>query len=284
MIPTSGGFVNFATGDRAGNGRFLILADHSVFINAMMVHPETQNFDFAFNVVEWLSTGTPRRDRVLFVEEGQVQTKFDIPLVQEVPPLPPLDAFVPVINSFLGELQKETRGFNTILVPDEGRHMLWVAGLTVVLVLGLGCYGYIWLARARYRGEPGLSPLQNTLLRHSAEDPLLKQRQRALLASGNLWEMARMLLRQELPQLAGDKAPRVVRKGSWWQRRALQKQVDWVWKVAGGPAPVSVSPGRFARLPAEVHALKAALASGEIDFSPLSPRGRGGQESNGDQA
>src|SRR5205823_1025205 len=50
----------------------------SVFINEMMLPQDTQNVEFATNAVTWLKGG--QRQRVLFVEEGRIETKLEIPL------------------------------------------------------------------------------------------------------------------------------------------------------------------------------------------------------------
>ncbi len=255
---------NVAAVGQWGPGRLLVIADHSVFINAMMIRRDTDNFDFAFNCVEWLADGDPQRNRVLFVgEDGAIRKSFEVPL--GVPPMPSLDALVPPINNVLAGLQNDKDRpnlFNKVLVPSAQAHRHWIMGLTALLVFGLMLYGYFWLARARYRGEVGLPPLQKAVQRRGPDQSVQQQRHRALLAAGNLWEAARLLVRQELPELTGPRPPLV--RGGWWQRLKLRGQVRRLWRLAAGPGPGRVSPAEMARLPAEVRAVRRALAEGEL--------------------
>ena len=68
-----------------GNGRVLVLADHSIFINEMMLPSDNGNVEFTYNCLEWLR-GDPKdgRNQVLFVEDGTINSRFEVPL-KEVP-------------------------------------------------------------------------------------------------------------------------------------------------------------------------------------------------------
>lgn len=83
-----------------GGGRFLVLADHSVFINSMLL-PSAQfardaatgdsandNLAFASNCLDWLVTGPEgvTRNRVLFLEDGKIWTKNDYDLALQAVP------------------------------------------------------------------------------------------------------------------------------------------------------------------------------------------------------
>src|SRR5262249_30043110 len=91
LCQTTGDFWNmrvrrplFMVGGELGEGRVLVLADHSIFINEMMLPNDNENVEFTIACVRWLRGDTTskrgRRTKVLFVEEGQVQTKLEIPL------------------------------------------------------------------------------------------------------------------------------------------------------------------------------------------------------------
>src|SRR5262249_5411195 len=62
----------FAAGGEWGEGRVLVLSDHSVFINDMMLQGDNSNIDFTYNCLEWLRDGPEKRTHVLFVDEGSV--------------------------------------------------------------------------------------------------------------------------------------------------------------------------------------------------------------------
>ena len=49
----------FAVGGTVGKGRVLVLADHSIFINRMILPRETGNLEFAANCLHWLRGGRP---------------------------------------------------------------------------------------------------------------------------------------------------------------------------------------------------------------------------------
>src|SRR5262249_48445939 len=97
-----------------GAGRVLILADHSVFINAMLWQTNNQNLDFASNCVDWL-TEKGRRKEVFFFDEGIPAPSFDIPL-KEMPatPLPPPESLVVAFDQVLAGLERENR-FNELI-------------------------------------------------------------------------------------------------------------------------------------------------------------------------
>src|SRR5262249_30110277 len=85
----------FAAGATVGakGGRILVLADHSLFINGMMLQEDNGNFQFAYNCLKWLREGPEgKRDRVLFADEGKVVTDFTVPL-RTLPagPISPVD-------------------------------------------------------------------------------------------------------------------------------------------------------------------------------------------------
>jgi hypothetical protein len=268
----------FAIGGKFGGGRLLVLADHSVFINTMLLQPDNDNIAFAYNCIDWLSEGPPRRDKVLFVEDGIVQSVFDIPL-QEVPiPLPPLEALVPVVNDALANLDNED-AFNGLLLSAVPLPVI-LAALAVTSVLALITYGLYRLAAARHRIDLGAPPLATLLDRQTPAGSLLTRRYQALLDGGNLWEPARALVRQALEAagaLDGPSAasgtlpePRFEVSGGWWQRWNGVRQLRRLWRIAYGARPVRVPPREFARLLRELSGVEAALAAGSwrLDFSP----------------
>jgi hypothetical protein len=266
------GLPPFAVGGTVGPGRLLVLADHSLFINDMMLQPDTDNVDFTYNCLDWLTAGKPKGTHVLFVEEGDVQTAFDIPL-KEVPlPLPPLDSLVPLADDVIQQMEAQN-AFNEVLLDLVPFEQLWVA--LVVLLSGLlAVYGLYRLLRARHRVDPAAPLLDRLLAAVPAAGSVMEQRHRALLGRGNLWEPARALARQcfavaGIAGTDGRPAPPHVRvTGSWWQQRTLGRLVRRLWHLAYASRPVPVSPQEFARLPAEVEEVRAALASGVLELRP----------------
>ena len=114
----------FAAGGQVGNsnGRILVLADHSVFINDMMLQTDNDNFDLACNALQWL-TENGKRNRVLFVDEGTVVANFNVilkePPLPPLPGLPPEDELIRVTQNRLAQLQRENY-FNSKAVNALG--------------------------------------------------------------------------------------------------------------------------------------------------------------------
>jgi hypothetical protein len=88
------GFL-FAVGGDFGKGRVLVLADHSIFINEMML-TNPGNVDFAFNCLTWLSGDKQERDQVMLLQEGRIRS--DVELSMRVPTPSAEDIFRAVMN------------------------------------------------------------------------------------------------------------------------------------------------------------------------------------------
>jgi hypothetical protein len=268
----------FAIGGRIGDGRVLILSDHSVFLNDMMLPRDNDNFEFAANVVEWLKEpreGNPRRDRVLYVEEGTIRTDFEVKWKQVlVPPLPPPEDLLELGDRLVSGLEKE--GYfrdleerNVFTFDSEfGPNIL--RGVALTLTLGLLLYGGFRLVRGRQRFENGAPLFALALARATPEGMAVEQRHQALLKQRNLWEPASDLARQCLKLLApatarrGTTLPAMVAQGNWWRRRQWRRRIERLWQLAYGPRPVPVSAREFTRLLEQAEEIKAALHNGTV--------------------
>src|SRR5712692_4617281 len=104
----------FAAGGPHGAGKILILSDHSVFINEMMIQQDNDNFDFADHCIRWLmdrGKNQEERKQVLFLDEGETIDNFNVPLTLADVPRPPID----VVNQFLVKLEQENF-FNRLIL------------------------------------------------------------------------------------------------------------------------------------------------------------------------
>ena len=63
-------------------GKLLLLADHGVFINMMMMPRETDNLPFAMKTFTWLREGRKgeRHQALFFEENGRINPDFKVPL------------------------------------------------------------------------------------------------------------------------------------------------------------------------------------------------------------
>jgi hypothetical protein len=266
------GLVFAVGGDSGWGGRILILSDHSVFINAMMWQPDIDNFDFAYNCANWLTEGGKRR-HVLFLEEGQVQQTFEIPLKEPPPPpLPSLKAVVETVDNSIAELEKENtfnraiqKAVTNLAWPPD----VWLRGLILIATLGLAVVGLARLTQARHRHEK-VTPLPEAgSARTLAPPSLFEERNRSMLRNGNLWEAARALARQAFETALGSPfqaqrqastAPPSLRlPGSWWRNWRWRRRIHRLWQLAYGTRPVRISSRRLRRLGGEIETLKTLL-------------------------
>jgi hypothetical protein len=263
---------SFAAGGPWGKGRVLVLSDHSVFINAMLWQTDNSNLDFATNCMDWLRER--KRQRVLFLEEGTVRERFDIPLKNAgPPPLPPVDRLVQAVNGGLQGMEEENR-FNEIVRQIEERinHEAFLKGLAVVLTIGLAVYGLGRLGQARHRLEPGAPLLADTLSQAVRSVSVLDLRQRAMLRDDNYWEAAHALARQGLEAAlaagassrAATALPPLQIRGTWRQRWALRRQMRRLWRLAHRTRPRRVTAVGLRRIRASLAAVHKALADGTL--------------------
>lgn len=279
----------FAVGGRVGrgSGRVLVLGDHSIFINEMMLPTKINNVEFTYNCLGWLQdTGgidtrkrPIKRHKVLFLEEGTVQTNFNLPL-KEVPELPleALPTLLAKLQNTITEAEDDDGLSERLLDWLEEERPGAVRGLARWSVYVLGLLAFLYLAyrlgvRGRSAQDRAAPLLAEAVARQQGQviPPLLQQRQEAQLAAGNFWEAAHELARQTFTAAGISTAsawPRVWAEGSWWQRWTTLRRVRRLWRLAHDSRPVPVSPTAFRRLLRDLAALKSALANGTIHLAP----------------
>jgi hypothetical protein len=283
----------FAVGGTVGKGRVLVLADHSIFINRMILPRDTGNLEFAANCLHWLRGGastplemlraannpqalqqiTGQRDKALFWDDGQIRTDFRVPM-KEIPINPSLGsepAIVAAINQTVVKMEdrdafnrKLLDGFDDWDGPTRlGRYAVYA--LTFALLLFLG-YVVVW--RGRSRLDVSAPSLGYALAQHAPRLSLLEQRRRTMLRSGNVWETAHQLARQYFESagisLTESSAPRIVMRGGWWQTWRARRRIARLWELARGDAPIRISPAALKRRLRDLEELKTTLAKGTI--------------------
>jgi hypothetical protein len=267
-----GCYIAGTDSDSRPDQRMAVIAGHGIFMNAMMAQRDNDNFAFACNCIHWLTDGGKRK-RVLLLEEGTVQSQFDIP-IRETPGL-----HLPtsrVVNKILHNLEEE-RLFDRLLfkfIPPEAIKRMAL----ILCTVGLLIYGVRRLLRAQHRAEPrALAAATGQQATAEIELPVMNQRYRDVVRAGNFWEAARTLARSCFDQAAdgwhgstASSAPLVVADG-WLRRWMLARRVSGLWRLAHGPA-VTVTPRAFARIARQVQAVQGALANGTLRFDARARR------------
>jgi hypothetical protein len=256
----------YVMGGTLGKGRMLLLAGHGVFLNSMMVNQG--NDLFAWNCVEWLAEGEPKRTNVLFLEEGQVYGKFNVPLTPTPGGRTPTDQ---IINQALKGLENEN-WFNRLLFMLVPRSLI----LKIVLIAASIALVFYILRRLRlacHAQEPSV-PLVATSVAQTEQETVLAQRERAMLLEGNLWEALRAQARECFLSYTGSAAvpvppaPRIEISRRLLQAGGLRAQVRRLWELAYGDKTEVITPLEFDRLLVLIDKIKRDLARGFVRLLP----------------
>jgi hypothetical protein len=264
--------MTFGAGGPWGEGRILVLADHSIFINGMLLQADNDNCDFACKCLAWL-TGPDQRERVLLVDDGIIRTELDVELPGMLNmPRPTME----MANLLIRGLEDDNV-FNRIILGQVNRSHL-LAGLAAVLAIVVVCWGYYRLANFRYQPDPHVP----VVLAGGSSAPqagfLWEERWQALLAEGNLWEPAHSLAKIFLTNLgitqepgkaggAPQPAPAVNIEGSWARRRHLSRAFEQIWKLAHASEPMPISQAEFSRLEANVALIQQAVKDKQFQLA-----------------
>jgi hypothetical protein len=143
--------VNFAQIHQGRRQRILILADHSVFLNSMMLQDNNDNARFAAQTVRWLTEDGKRR-RVLFLVDGLPERRFmvspaEIPDPTRPPPRMPLPSAA-ALNQLLASWQQDDI-FNR-LIQERFSSSRMLSGFALGLTLMLLGYGFLRLWQGSY--------------------------------------------------------------------------------------------------------------------------------------
>jgi len=270
----------FMVGGEVGAGRVLVLADHSVFINEMMLPLDVKNVEFTSNAIAWLQGENGLRDRALLVEDGRIETKFDIPVKSgTIPPAEALRLLFAKRNLLLAKGEEklaelEDRGFYDNALIDwlarrgmpPGRLAYWSAGVATAL---LALLLLIRLAvRYRFSHDQTAPSLVSAVSGNFPSRSLAEQRNQALLRRNNLNEPAGALARHWFAGLGvevppGSAAPAFRVKGGWGERRRRARRLRALWELASGKSAAPVSAPQIWRLQREMEELAAAKGRGE---------------------
>lgn len=301
-----GGDLPAVAGRLLRNGsRLLATSDQSIFINSMLLPQDStnSNLDFTFNCLDWLIVGPggAKREYVLMLSDGRVETDFDL-ILQALPPTTPSEILdylrqhpEEIVNYLrkhpeiiLDNLDKaspllaelEDRGifsdledrnvFNRLLLEN---FPLWVF-VRNVLILGtlvLAGYGIRRLIAARRRIWKGVPRFAVALERYRSRGGLLEQRVKSALSTGQYYEAARdhartMFAELHLTPVVEGPPPRVQIDAGWWSRGQIERDLNEIWRIAFGDDPRPISAKEWAQWPRRVDALRKKIEAGVITF------------------
>ena len=127
----------------------LVLADQKVFVNGMILRTDNDNFDFAYNCIDWLRE-SGQRNKVLFIENGKIITEFPHDLFSPVKPKIPAPAAA-LVNQLVAGLEREN--FFDKMIYDTFPLGQILRVVSLILTTGLILLCLYRLVRARYRIE-----------------------------------------------------------------------------------------------------------------------------------
>jgi hypothetical protein len=256
--------------------RFLMLADHSVFINEMLIEPGTQNLELAYRVIEFLQ-GPQKRKRCLFIENGRVIEKFDglrqaFAKPKPQMPMPNLwnsqEKLVDLGNKIVDEAQSRNLPNNML------NKLVRFPSLMRLLVVLATLYGMWFLMRRFFSSrKPTDIPAAPSVAGVASGPPgVFDRRQKELIRRNNIYEPVRDMVRDYFGSLGieanpGPKMPEVVITRAVRKPESLRLALKDFWKLAyGEPQEMSVS--RWRELEGYFVRLRQAHADGKWYFLP----------------
>jgi hypothetical protein len=280
MAPQADRELPFAVGGSLGEGRILVCADHSLFINEMILDDECENLEFTVRCLDWLKADG-RRTRAMLVEDGRVYSNFDVQLkrLPSVPPLKVLQELLARRDEITEDIQHKLAESDSKDVADKSlmralggrgevqkrrlwRYAAWSCGLGLTLF-----FFYRISNHGRYFGERRLPLLGPAVEAQRPAGTLSELRPRGQIEAGNLWESARELAQISFGQNPGldGPAPRPEVVGGYLpRRRKIRQRIDRLWRIAYGSDPVPVPPQRWEAFLTDLENFERDLASGAI--------------------
>jgi hypothetical protein len=269
---------------------FLAVADSSVFINAMLMEPGTDNLELTLRTVEYLQGPDKHRRRCIFFENGEVIEDFDTlrqAMSKQKAKVPPenvpnmggllgrnQDKLVDLVDRMADQMQTKD-GLHNWRIGREGspeerrRFAQWVEGLSVLLAVVAVLLLLRRLGRARHPAN--LPPPPTTGAGAAATGPpgVFERREKELVRRNNLYEPVRNLLREFFESAGGTPGPRMppvsVERRAVRKPESLRQALRDMWRLAYGP-PVYVSAQRWFELEPYFERLRLAHADGKWRF------------------
>jgi hypothetical protein len=274
MRPANALFAVGGSGELQRNSyRFLAMADHSVFINQMLIEPGTDNLELAYRTIEFLQ-GPNERKRCLFIENGRIVEEFDTlrkAFANQNPMgMPNLwanqDKLTDIANKIVAKIEDENVPNNVLLGIFGLTRIMWF----VLIVASIYVTVYLlrrWTAARKPTDQP---PPPTVAAAPSGPPGVFDRRQKELLRRDNVYEPVRDLVREFFASLGihgeqGPRHPKLVISASVRKPDSLRQAVRDFWKLAFGP-PQEVTVARWRELEPYLIRLRDAHADGKWRF------------------
>lgn len=265
--------------------KLLLLADHSLFINSMMLPTDNANVEFASKSIQYLcENGTERRDKVLLLEEGQINARLEVPL-KKMDSLSGPQLNQAAVETILKALDDRLASLEDKNAFDSGlerwmesrnitpRSLTFTALAYLSILLGAWIF-YQFLQSRKDQLEKQIQPadLSKTDLQES--DNLVVGRYRDMLRTGNAWETARSISRTiwddysaSIP-ISQETMPRFQVKGSFLESWTRKRRARRYWNLAYGKKKYRIRPRGWTRFLADIERLRSDLRDGTVQVRP----------------
>jgi hypothetical protein len=241
----------FAAGGTLSNGQFLVLADHSIFINWMILKDDNGNREFIHSSMDWLQgpVDSPnKKTKCLFIEDGEIKTDFDLPVREmEINTLDLLAKAMTLFEShgdrIVSELEERDFFNRSVLASVDIRDVR--RAVLIALTLCLLAVGLARLLRGRVAPDPARTLVTPKLAAMIPRGPLLKQRFEGQLDVDNLYEAARNMARDFFSSMDvepdSEGPPALIVSHQHPNAPELRSRIVRLWHLGFGAQPRRIS-------------------------------------------
>jgi hypothetical protein len=239
------------------------MADHSLFINTMMMQGDNQNRLFAWYTINWL-TENGKRTEALFVDDGVIRDRFELLPARLDDRLPHPDILMPAVDQMIIDLEKDNainRAIHRFATPQQ-----IFRTFLLLLTVGLAAWGLYRITAGRLRLSASTERLPERV--ETLADPATASERRLRDRSqGDVSPLATELARQFFDENGIDAGSLVQPEAvasSLLARRHWRRKVTWLWSVAQAEHPSPWPAERLPHLVQELDAARAAIAAGQL--------------------
>jgi len=265
-------------GETSNDYRFLMLADHSIFINQMLLEEKTDNLELTYRIIEFLQGPGKQRKRCAFFYDGQMIDHFDdlrqAYAKQNAPSLPQVNLWAmqekltDLGNAIIDRLQINNAHNNMILgSSNQDRALTVIARFFLILATVAACF---FLVRRLWRTrKPTDTPPPPSVAAASTGPPgVFDRRQKELLRRDNVLEPVRDLVRDffaSIGEHGEGRMPKAVIADVVRKPDSLRTAIRDFWNIAFGP-PKALSVSRWRELESFFVRLQQAHSDGKWRF------------------